>query len=192
VRAYLRGASERDGGWTVRKHIKLAVLLAALVTMLFSALPAIASASPTLNQYEQQLVKCINQERARQGLPQLRINAALTTSARTHSSDMGQRKYFNHNVPDGETWTARIIRSGYTQRGCRVWKAGEDIYWGAGLKSSPVAVVDAWMHSAAHRAVILAKSFRDVGVGAVQAPDGGGQAPCPVWFFTMDAGRRIK
>jgi uncharacterized protein YkwD len=174
------------------KHIKLAVALAALVTLLFSALPAIASATTSLNSYEQQLVKCINHERAKHGLSVLRLNTALVASARSHSSDMGQRKYFDHNVPGGETWTARIIRSGYTRRGCRVWKAGEDIYWGAGLLSSPVAAVNAWMHSPTHRAVILAKGFRDVGVGAVQAQDGGGQASCPVWFFTLDEGLRVK
>jgi len=176
----------------VRKHIELAVLLAALLTLLFSALPAIASAGPALNSYELQLVTCINLERAQRGLPQLRISPSLVTSARAHSADMGQRKYFDHNVPGGETWQARVIRSGYSLRGYKVWKAGEDIYWGAGLKSSPVAAVDAWMHSATHRAVILAKGFRDIGVGAIQAPDGGGQASGPVWFFTMDAGVRTK
>jgi uncharacterized protein YkwD len=176
----------------VIKHIKLVVALAALVTLLFSALPALASASTSLNSYERQLVKCINHERAKRHLSVLRLNTALIASARSHSSDMGQRKYFDHNVPGGETWTARIIRSGYARRGCRVWKAGEDIYWGAGLASSPVAVVVAWMHSPTHRAVILAKSFRDIGVGAVKAADGGGQASCPVWFFTLDEGVRVK
>ena len=176
----------------MRKHIELAVLCTALLTLLFSALPAIAHAGPALNSYEQQLVTYINLERAQRSLPQLRVSPALVTSARAHSADMGQRKYFDHNVPGGETWQARVIRSGYTVRGCKSWKAGENIYWGAGLMSSPVAAVDAWMHSAAHRAVLLAKGFRDVGVGAVQAPDGGGQASGPVWFFTMDAGTRTK
>jgi uncharacterized protein YkwD len=169
-----------------------AVLLLTLVTLFLSALPAAAPASTTLSSYEQQIVRYVNHERAKRGLAQLRINASLVTSSRVHSSDMGQREYFNHNAPSGQTWTTRIIRSGYTQRGYRVWRAGENIYWGAGLKSSPVAVVDGWMHSPAHRAVILTRAFRDIGVGAVQAPDGGGQASCPVWFFTMDLGRRIR
>ncbi|MEI6727486.1 MAG: CAP domain-containing protein [Actinomycetes bacterium] len=176
----------------MRKHIEFVVLLAALLTLLTSALPAIASAGPALNSYEQQLVACINLERAQHGLAQLHVNSALVSSARTHSADMGQRKYFDHNVPGGETWQARVIRSGYTVRGYKVWKAGENIYWGANLMSSPVAAVDAWMQSAAHRAVILTKGFRDIGVGAVQAPDGGGQASGPVWFFTLDVGVRTK
>ena len=176
----------------MKKRIELAMLFAALLMLLISALPAIASASPTLNSYEQQLVTCINLERAQRGLPQLRVSPALVTSARAHSADMGLRKYFDHNVPGGETWQARVIRSGYALQGYRTWKAGEDIYWGAGLKSSPVAAVDAWMQSASHRAVILARGFRDIGVGAVQATDGGGQASGPVWFFTLDAGVRAK
>jgi uncharacterized protein YkwD len=176
----------------MKKRIATVLLLLAVLTLLLSALPVAAPATPTLNSYEQQLVKRINQQRAQRGLSQLRINASLVSSARAHSSDMGQRKYFQHNAPSGETWSARIVRFGYTHRGFRVWRAGENIYWGAGVKSCPVLVVDAWMHSAAHRAVILGKGFRDIGVGAAQAADGGGQASCAVWFFTLDVGCRIK
>jgi len=55
---------------------------------------------------------------------------------------------------------------------------------GAGLFSSPVLIVDKWMKSSMHRAVILTQSFRDLGVGAVS--DG------TVWFFTLDLGRRVR
>lgn len=78
----------------------------------------------------------------------------------------------------------RIVRHGYTREGYRVWKAGENIALGAGLSSSPVLIVDKWMKSSMHRAVILTKSFRDLGVGAVS--DG------TVWFFTLDLGRRVR
>ena len=47
------------------------------------------------------------------------------------------------------------------------------------------------MKSKAHRAVILTKAFRDLGVGAVKTDDGYGNVDGPVWFFTLDLGRRI-
>ena len=52
-------------------------------------------------------------------------------------------------------------------------------------------VVDSWMKSPAHRAVILTRTFRDIGVGAVKTEDGYGSIDGVVWFFTLDMGRRI-
>ena len=136
----------------------------------------------------------MNRQRAKYGLSQLRLNAELTAAARLHSADMGTRKYFEHNAPapSEETWSARIIRCGYTRSGYRSWKAGENISYGAGLYSSPVFVVDSWMKSPAHRAVILTKTFRDIGVGAFKTEDGYANIDGAVWFFTLDVGRRVK
>jgi len=169
----------------------IVILLVALATLVFGSLPATASASVSLNSYEQQLVKAINHERTSRGLATLRVNVKLVDSARSHSADMGDRQYFDHNSPSGETWSRRIVRHGYTRTGYRVWRAGENIGWGAGLYSSPVAVVGQWMKSSMHRAVILTKSFRDIGVGAVSC-DGYGSVKGQVWFFTLDLGRRVK
>ena len=166
------------------------VLLIALVGTLLLATPSFASVS--LNQYEKQLVSEINKQRAKRGLAKLRVNGKLVTAARVHSADMGQNKYFDHNSPDGEKWSSRIVRHGYTRAGCRYWKAGENLYYGAGLYSSPYVVVDQWMSSKAHRAVILTKVFRDVGVGAVKTEDGYGSIDGVVWFFTLDLGRRVR
>ena len=162
----------------------IVIVLVALAPLLFASLPAAAPASASLNPYEQQIVKCINKERAKRHLVTLRVYAKLVDSARAHSADMGDSQYFEHNSPSGETWSQRIVRHGYTREGYRVWKAGENIALGAGLSSSPVLIVDKWMKSSMHRAVILTKSFRDLGVGAVS--DG------TVWFFTLDLGRRVR
>jgi uncharacterized protein YkwD len=176
----------------VKKHIKLAIAFAALVTLLFSALPALASATPTLTSYEQQLVKCINHERAKRGLAQLHIDAALVASARSHSADMGALKRVDHNLPGCETWTTRIIRSGYAQRGYRFWTAGENIACVGQSYFAPQLTVSMWMKSPMHRAVLLKKNIRDLGVGVMQAADGPFASRGPVLYFTMDVGRRIK
>ena len=111
------------------------LLFAVIVCALFLAAPALAS-SP-LNTYEKQLVAAINKQRAKHGLAAVRVNSKLVDSARAHSADMAVRKYFEHDSPDGETWSSRIVRYGYTRDGCSYWKTGENIYYGSGLYSSP-------------------------------------------------------
>ena len=176
----------------MKKRTGIIVLLIAMLGTLCLAAPALASTR--LNTYEKQLLAQVNKQRAKHGLHQLRVNGKLVASAREHSKDMGARKYFEHDAPapDSECWSTRIIRCGYTNKGYRSWKAGENIYYGAGLYSSPVAVVAAWMRSKAHRAVILTKAFRDIGVGAVKTGDGYGTIDGTVWFFTLDLGRRVS
>ncbi len=165
------------------------VILIAVACTLFLAAPALASVS--LNSYEKQVLALVNKQRAKYNLTQLRVNASLVSAARVHSAEMGARKYFSHNSPTGETWSARIIRCGYRKTGYSYWRAGENIYYGSGLYSSPCLVVKAWMASKAHRAVILTKAFRDIGIGAVKTTDGYGSCDGTVWFFTLDLGRRI-
>ena len=169
----------------------IVMLLVALATLLFASLPAAAPASVSLNSYEQQLLKCINKERTDRDLAKLRVNAKLVDASRSHSADMGEQQYFEHDSPSGETWSERIVNHGYDREGYSTWKAGENIAWGAGLYSAPVLIVDQWMNSPAHRAVILGSDFKEIGVGAVST-HGYGSVDGEVWFFTMDAGLRAK
>jgi uncharacterized protein YkwD len=79
----------------------------------------------------------------------------------------------------------RIRRSGYL-RGARSWTVGENIAWGSGSRSSVRAIVNAWMNSSGHRANILSRSFRAVGIGiAYRTPANTGGAT-----YTTDFGRR--
>jgi uncharacterized protein YkwD len=167
------------------------LVLAIVVATFLLAAPA-ALASTQLNSYEKQLVTLINKERAKHGLPQLRVNAKLVDSARGHSAEMGEAKYFNHDSVSGESWSSRIVRYGYSRQGYSYWKAGENLYWGANIYSSPVLCLQAWMKSSQHRAVVLTKVFRDIGVGAVKTDSGYGDVDGTVWFFTLDLGRRTQ
>ena len=175
----------------MKSRCGIALLLIAVAALLIAAIPAVSSASTQLSTYEQQLVKYVNQERAKAGLGKLHVSAKLVDSARAHSTDMGALQYFDHDSPSGETWSQRILSHGYTREGYKTWKTGENIAWGSGLYSSPVAIVDSWMNSPMHRAVILAKDFRDVGVGAVSC-NGYASIDGMVWFFTLDLGRRAR
>jgi uncharacterized protein YkwD len=73
--------------------------------------------------------------------------------------------YFAHNSFNGETVKARLERFGYTFSGYSLWKYGENIYWGSGTYSSPDCAFRWWMNSAPHKANILDRDFREVGIG---------------------------
>ena len=175
----------------MKSRCGIVLLLIALAALLIAAIPAVSLASTELNRHEQQILKYVNQERATAGLGKLKVSAKLVDAARAHSTDMGANQYFEHDSLDGTPWSERLEAHGYKRDGYRVWKIGENIAWGAGLYSSPALIVDQWMHSAPHRAVILNKDFREIGLGAVST-QGYGSVDGEVWFFTMDAGLRAK
>ena len=53
----------------------------------------------------------------------------------------------------------------------------ETIGWGAGSLATPAAIVQAWMQSPPHRAVIMGRRFNEVGLGVVAgSPSGAGDA----------------
>ena len=63
----------------------------------------------------------------------------------------------------GLTLFERIVRSGFVTYG--PWTAGETLAWGTGSYGSPAGVVNMWMHSPDHRAILLSSSYRFVGIG---------------------------
>src|ERR671914_848364 len=146
-----------------------------------SASAVCASASATPGEVAKRTVVratlcTLNAERARHGLPRLKLNKKLSAAARSHARDMVRRDYFAHDSLGGGTFVDRIRRSGYLS-GARSWSVGENLAWGSHERSAPRAITDMWMNSAGHRANILSSSFREVGIGlALGGPNAGGQA----------------
>jgi uncharacterized protein YkwD len=105
-----------------------------------------------------------NQVRVAAGLPTLKDNAKLDKAALGHSGDMVSQGYFDHTEPDGNTFVDRILGSGYVKSD-EAWALGENLAWGTGDLSTPAGVMNAWMNSAGHKANILKKSYREVGIG---------------------------
>lgn len=115
----------------------------------------------------------VNAQRAQRALPPLTASALLTKAAAFHSSDMVRRKYFSHVTPDGQDQHGRVERTGYL-RGCRSAVLGETIAWGTATYGSPAELVASLMQSPPHRAVILDRRYRDIGIGlALGSPMGG-------------------
>ncbi len=119
-------------------------------------------------------VLCLtNRDRARQGLPRLRENARLRKVAAAHSADMVRAGYFAHSTPLGTTFAQRILGAGYVRPDHR-WTIGENLAWGTGTGGTARGVHKAWMRSPLHRANILKRAYREVGVGIGHGTPGGG------------------
>jgi uncharacterized protein YkwD len=110
-------------------------------------------------------VLCLhNRERARHGLPRLRENPLLRRAAERHTDNMVSERFFDHTSPSGFTMVERIRRTGYTKR-ARSWALGENIAWGSGSLATAAQIHRSWMKSPGHRANILQRSFREIGIG---------------------------
>ena len=134
-------------------------------------------------------VRClVNAQRSAHGLRPVTAARHLGLSARRHAADMVARNYFEHVSPDGGTVAQRVKRTGYLS-GARRWALGENIGWGEQHLASPTAIVQAWMNSPGHRAVILDARFDQVGVGiAAGVPTAGSGAPGAT--FVLNVGTR--
>ena len=119
----------------------------------------IPSLSDSVRTYEQEVVRLVNAERAKAGLPALTEDWQLSRVARHKSQDMRDRGYFSHQSPTYGSPYDMMRAFGISYR-----TAGENIAMG---QRTPAAVVSAWMNSSGHRANILSKSFTKIGVGYV-------------------------
>lgn len=122
----------------------------------------------------EQATRClVNMTRRRRGRRPLRRNARLALAATRHARDMAERNYFSHNSRDGSSFLDRIRRADYLPaRGA--WTVGENLAWGSERLATPKAILRAWMNSPAHRANILNREYREIGIGVVVgAPVGG-------------------
>ena len=166
------------------------ITLVALAALTALILPAMASAAVTPSKDEQRVMDLINTQRTKHDLPELVMNTDLVRSSGGHSAQMADKKYFSHDSYNGESFSDRIVRYGYTKTGYSSWHVGENIYWGTGLYSTPVAVVQAWMGSSAHRAVILDAKAKQFGVGKTFTATFKGHKN--VSLYTLDTGARTK
>jgi uncharacterized YkwD family protein len=114
-----------------------------------------------ISQYAQPVIELTNRERARAGLPALKLDAQLSSVAQKKSEDMQQNHYFSHTSPTYGSPFDMMRDFGVTYK-----TAGENIAQG---QRTPQEVVTAWMNSPGHRANILNRQFTHIGVGFEQA-----------------------
>lgn len=112
--------------------------------------------------YAAQIVRLVNEERAKAGLSALTVDTGLEAAGLVRAKEIVSN--FSHTRPDGTSFATAIREQGVSYKG-----AGENIAWG---QKSPEEVMNAWMNSAGHRANILNEKFTRIGVGHYQNGSG--------------------
>ena len=166
--------------------------LALLATWTVTAAPAHAQVDVPDACYGEDAaaVVCIlNEGRASLGLRKLRAHPILTSAADRYARRMAREGFFSHVDPEGNGPIDRLVAAGYGERSRgRRWKAGEVIGRGTQVLSTPQAMAFMWLASPRHRRVVLARSYRHVGVGIATVP--GPVGAIPEKRYVLYAGRR--
>jgi len=111
-------------------------------------------------EFEREVLRLVNVERAAHGVGQLTMNTTLAMAARFKSQEMANLGYFDHRSPVyGEFW---VISEDVFAMGVFGGAMGENIASG---QTTSQSVMNAWMNSPGHRANILDPSFTQIGVG---------------------------
>jgi uncharacterized protein YkwD len=139
--------------------------------------------------FEAEIIRLVNLERSRAGLPPLTVSGRLNQAAYLHTLDMvnisnlydpytaHQHTLFGTTRPQ---LSDRLDAVGYDSW-TRSYAYGENIAFGYG---SPAEVMAAWMNSPGHRANILSPHFTEIGVSVLA--DAAGRL-----FFTQNFGRLV-
>jgi uncharacterized protein YkwD len=155
---------------TLSKTLAAPVVVAACALAL--AGPAAASSVGRVTQYnslEPAVVGKINDTRAARGLTRVRVAPRLLKAATRHANSMGAGGYFSHDLltSGGYKPFSSWIRSYWPGPGYRSWSAGENLFCSTYAPSAR-EVVQAWMGSPPHRANLLNRRWRSVGLAAVR------------------------
>ncbi|HXG75281.1 MAG TPA: CAP domain-containing protein [Gaiellaceae bacterium] len=149
----------------------LLVIVAALAVAATSAVASPPRVPATLDRragLELEVVRELNRVRTQRGLPALRLADGLRRAAVSHSRAMLQLGFFDHASPDGTSFADRIRRH-YPDRGWAAWSVAETLF-AAYPEVDAEAVVAAWLGSAPHRDIVLSPTWRELGVGVLEAP----------------------
>jgi uncharacterized protein YkwD len=132
----------------------------------------------------------LNEQRAKHGLPAFNRNRKLQRASQKHSARMTGSGCFEHQCPGEGDLVARLGSVDYLLGGLVRWICAENIAWGTTTVGTPSAIMDAWMNSAGHRANILNRDLREVGVGFAKGSPANADAPAGT--YTTDFGDRSK
>ena len=112
-------------------------------------------ASEFNEEYEEEVIRLVNAERAKKGLSALSKYSGAVNAARVRAKEIVTS--FSHTRPDGRSCFTAASDLGVTYK-----TAGENIAYGY---ATPAQVVNGWMKSEGHRKNILSTSFSKIGVG---------------------------
>jgi uncharacterized protein YkwD len=175
-----------------RRLVSLVLLATCALALGSGVSPAGASAvhrTASTQALETDVLADMNAVRAAHGLRPLTLSARLSAAARQHTVEMARRGYFEHSSANGTSFDNRIARF-YPVGQYRYWAVGENLLYSSPDVDAPDAV-KMWMQSPEHRANILRKSWREVGLSAVHSDSAPGEYQgMAVTIITADFGVR--
>ncbi len=156
---------------------KIALLALMFVACAQLAGGGIVARAATLDSGESGLLAHVNAFRASRGLSTLIVSDSLTMAAKWMATDMSANNYFAHTSLDGRSPTQRMADAGYPA--FATW-AGEDLAAGY---TDPAQVLQGWINSPAHLAVLTNPAYRAIGIG--RSYSSGSQYS---WYWAADFG----
>jgi uncharacterized protein YkwD len=163
----------------LRTAIRALLLVTTTGLALAGTLAAPASAA-TLDGSESDLLGAINSFRASKGLSTLVVSDTLTVAAKWMATDMSVNNYFGHTSLDGRTPQQRMGDAGYPAYAN--W-TGENIAAGYTVAND---VLNGWINSPGHYAVLTNPNYRAIGIGRAYAAGSTYQ-----WYWDADFGGAI-
>lgn len=100
----------------------------------------------------------INSERKAVSLTEVAPNSKLNEAAQMKATDMAAKSYFAHVGPDGNGPTSWLAATGYQ------WSSTGEIL-AYNTQESESAIVQSWMNSSEHKAIILDGRYTETGIG---------------------------
>jgi hypothetical protein len=156
---------------------KIAVLALMLIAFVELSGGGIVARAATLDSGESDLLAQVNSFRASRGLSTLVVSDSLTLAAKWMATDMAVHNYFAHTSLDGRSPTQRMADAGYPA--FSTW-AGEDLAAGY---AGAAQVLQGWINSPAHLAVLTNPAYRAIGIG--RSYSAGSQYG---WYWDADFG----
>ncbi len=156
----------------------LSDVAAVTITTAVAAQPAAARGGlERLDRVERKVIRLVNIHRSWMGAPRLRASRALSRAADFHSWEMLRANYFGHSSASGMSTSRRV------RRYRRARRTGETLgYVSSQTRDKAGRIVAMWMGSPGHRAVLLSRGFRRIGVARRTGGLGGFRAT----VFTAD------
>ena len=208
-KAHVQIAGFRGRGTTIRVMLGAAGVIAAalLVSTAMLAMAAVADVGVTSakaakcrwahrgprkvapNHARHAVVCQINKKRRKHGLKPVNTKHSLRKAGKRHSRYMQRHNCFAHQCPGEKDLVGRINATSYLPCNC-YWRVGETLAWAAKGRGTPSAIVRAWMHSPAHRHVLLDGRLRNVGIGLVWGSPSNRHAKAAT--YTADFGYRSR
>lgn len=133
-----------------------------------------SSVAVNIVEVERLVFDLVNEKRVANGLEPLKWNDNIANSARKHSSNMAEYRFFSHKGLDSKMVSDRADANGVGK-----WRSiGENIAFNRGYQDPVTLTVQLWLDSPGHRRNMLSPDWKESAIGVAVTEDG-------AYYFTQ-------